>query len=484
MQSQAPQALTEQFFEQPLGSLPRRAPVAVGPGATLGEALRLMQAQGTGSVLLLDAEGRPQGILTRHDLLPRVALARPPLDIDATPIADVVTQPVHALDVSQPVQEAALAMARLGIRHVPLTEGGRVVGLVSERDLFSLHRRSIRQLGAGLRSAASPQELVALAPGIRRFAADLHAQGVGAKALTDLVCHLNDTLTVRLFDLLCAAHGLDPGRGTWVAFGSEGRGEQTVATDQDNGLVLDDAVDGAERERWLAMAREANTWLDACGFPLCKGGVMAGNPACCLRQAEWAARFRRWIAQGEPEDLLNASIYFDLRALAGAQVLAEPLRRCIAEEAPGSARFLRLLADNSLRLRPALSWWGGLDTESDGDRRWIDLKLHGTAVFVDGARPMALAKGVDAAGTRDRLEQAGARLGVGESERRAWVGAFDALQMWRMRIQLESPERASGPFPNRVDVRTLHDLDHKVLKEALRAAQGLQQRIRLEWLGG
>jgi CBS domain-containing protein len=478
----ASQALTDQFFERPLGSLPRREPVAVGPGARLGEGLRLMQTHGTGSVLLLDADGRPRGILTRHDLLPRVALAHPPLDIDATPIADVATQPVHTLDVGQPVQAAALLMARLGIRHVPLTEQGRVVGLVSERDLFSLHQRSIRQLGAALRAAPSAQALVALAPGIRRFAADLHAQGVGAKALTDLVSHLNDTLTARLFDRLCQARGLVPGRAAWVTFGSEGRAEQTVATDQDNGLVLDDRVDDVEREEWLALGREANALLDACGFPLCKGGVMAGNPDCCLRQREWVARFRRWIAHGEPEDLLSASIFFDLRAVGGSAELAAPLHQCIAAEAPKSSRFLRLLAENSLRLRPALSWWGGLDTQAEGEQRWIDLKLHGTAVFVDGARLMALAQGVEASGTRSRLEEAGSRLGVGESERRAWVGAFDELQLLRLRIQLALPSGPEGPSPNRLDVRTLHDLDLKVLKEAMRAAQGLQERIRLEWL--
>lgn len=477
-------ALTDQFFESPLRSLPRRAPVAVGDDATLGDGLRLMHAQRTGSVLVLDGQGGPLGILTLQDLLPRVALARPALDIDTTPITAVMTSPVFSLGSQQTVQEAALAMGRLGIRHIPITEGGRVVGMISERDLFALHRRSIRQLGAALRSAQDVEELVALAPGIRRFAADLHAQDVGAKALTSLVSHLNDALTERLFDLLIARHGLDPAQACWVAFGSEGRGEQTISTDQDNGLVLADGLGDAQRERWLAMAREANTALDAGGFPLCKGGVMAGNPACCLHQSEWLARFRRWIGQGEPEDLLNASIYFDLRPLAGALALVEPLRRCISEEAPRARRFLRLLAENSLRLHPALAWWGGLDTQSEGDHRWLDLKLNGTAVFVDGARFMALAQGVQAHGTRDRLETAAARLGVGEAERRAWVGAFDALQTLRMRLQLASPGSAPGPAPNRVDVGALHELDRTVLKEAMHAAQGLQQRIRMDWLGG
>ena len=465
-------------------NLPRREPVAVGPQACLAEALELMQARGTGSVMVLDDGGRALGILTRHDLLPRVALQRPPLDIATTPITEVMSQPVHTVDVGQPVHDAALAMARHGIRHVPLTQEGRVVSMVSERDLFALQRRSIRQLGAALRQAPDAAALVQLAPGIREFAAQLHAQGVGAQPLTDLVSHLNDTLTARLFELLTAARGLDPNHACWVAFGSEGRVEQTVSTDQDNGLVLDDAVDDAEREAWLAMAQEANRVLDACGFPLCKGGVMAGNPACCLSQSQWASRFSHWIAKGEPEDLLNASIYFDLRPLAGRFELAAPLRQRVLDEAPGSARFLRLMAENSLRLRPALNWWGGLDTTAEDGRRVVDLKLRGTAVFVDGARLMALARGVEALGTRQRLDLAGQRVGVTDSERATWLGAFDALQRLRLRVQLGPGAAGAAVAGNRVDLKALDGIDRRTLKEAMLAARSLQQRLQMEWLRG
>jgi CBS domain-containing protein len=476
----ASQALAQQSFESPLTALPRRTPVAVGPGATLHEALALMQARGVGSVLALDEQGAALGILTRHDLLPRIALREPPLDIRRTPATALMNAPVHTLDIHQTVQDAALLMSRAGIRHVPLTEHGRVVSLVSERDLFALQRRSLRQLGSALRAAPDPDALRALAPEIRAFARQLLAQGVSARALTQLVSHLNDLLVQRLVTLLAQAHGLDLARACWVAFGSEGRGEQTIATDQDNGLVLDDAVDAAEHARWRVMAQQANEALDACGYPLCKGGIMAGQPACCLRQRDWAARFAHWMAQGEPEDLLAASIYFDLRAIAGAEALAAPLRALIAEGAPRHPRFLRLLAENSLRLKPALNWHGGVATEAgDAGQQWVDLKLHGSAVFVDAARFFALARGVDAATTRERLLQAGAALGAAERERETWAGAFEVLQMLRLRVQIDTP---GAEHPNRIDLRALHDLDRRLLKEALRVARQLQQRIALDWL--
>lgn len=474
-------ALAEHSLEAPLARLPRKAPVAVAPGTPLIEALRLMHERRVGSVLVLDDGGRAQGILTRHDVLERVALARP---ADDTPIERIATQPVLALDIAASAQDAALAMSRHGVRHLPLTEDGRVVSVVSERDLFALQRLSLRHVSGVLRAAGDLPALVAGAAAIRRFARHLLTQGLAARAVTEMLSHLNDLLTERLVRLSAAAHGLDLARAAWLAFGSEGRSEQTIATDQDNGLVLADEVDDAERERWLAMAREVNQGLDACGYPLCKGNVMAGNPELCQRQRDWIARFERWMEQGAPEDLLKASIYFDLRPLAGDEALAAPLRDVITRRARELPRFRKQLADNALRMRPALNWRGAIDATREGDAAWVDLKMGGTAIFVDAARLFALAHGVAATGTRERLLGSAAAMKVPESEAASWVDAFEWLQMLRLRRQVgDAAEGAPAEQPNRVDLRRLGAIDERLLKEALRMARSLQQRIGLDYAG-
>jgi CBS domain-containing protein len=379
------------------------------------------------------------------------------------------------------VHDAAILMSSRGIRHVPITEEGRVVSIISERDLFALQRLSLKALSASLRHAPDVDAVRVLAPRVRDFARHLLAQGLAARTLTALVSHLNDLLAQRLVELIAIRHGLDLNRACWLAFGSEGRAEQTIATDQDNGLALADEVDEHEHARWLAFGREVNQTLDACGYPLCKGGVMAGNEACCLRVSQWRARFERWIEQGAPEDLLNASIYFDLRPLAGNACLVEPLRELLAGRAAAVPRFLRQLAENTLRLRPALNWRGAIDTVSDGGREWIDLKMNGTAVFVDAARLFALAKGIDAVGTRERLTLAGEQLGVGEAEREGWASAFEVLQLMRLRIQVDA-EGGDPGNPNRLDVKGLNEIDRHLLKESLRVARRVQQRVQLDWM--
>jgi len=475
--SYSSQAQGEQTLETPLGQLALKAPVAVPPQTPLFEALTTMHERHIGSVMVTDPQGAAVGILTRHDILARITLAR--LDL-ATPIAQVMTHPLQTLDVQRTAQDAALLMSRHGIRHVPVTRDGVVVGLVSERDLFTLQRLSIKHVSSAIRAARDVPALVAAAADIRRFARTLLGQGVAARQLTQLISYLNDVLTEQLLHLLAREHGLDFSRACWLAFGSEGRSEQTISTDQDNGLVFESDDPERDRARWLAFAQQVNQALDACGYPLCKGQVMAGNPQCCLTVQEWSQRFGDWMERGAPEDLLKASIYFDLRPLVGKATLAQVLSDLVAQRASGLPRFIKQMADNALRSRPPLNWLGSVETRDVGGRAMIDLKHSGTAIFVDVARLYALAQGVTQTGTRERFEALGPLLKVAPNESEAWVAAFEFLQMLRLRVQMGQPA-AAPEQANLVELAALNDIDRRMLKESFRVARRLQQKMELDY---
>ena len=474
----ASRVLSEQSMETPLERLCRQAPVTCGPKALLREALERMQALRVGSMLVVDEGERPVGILTRYDILGRVTLARVSLD---APISDVMVTPVHSLSTEHTAQEAALLMSAQGIRHVPVTRQGRVVGMVSERDLYALQRLSLSQVSDSIRHAPDVPALVTAAADIRRFAHSLLGQGVQAHPLTQLISHLNDVLTARLVAIQADAHGLDPQRFCWLALGSEGRSEQTVATDQDNALIVWEPEDepALDKSRWLAFAKDVNQALDACGYPLCKGNIMASNPDCCLSLSQWKQRFAQWIDQGSPQDLLNASIYFDFRALAGRTGLSEDLRAFVTERAAANPRFVRQLAANGLVQAPPLNWRGQIDTTPLGGHDTLDLKLQGTAILVDLARLYALARGVPLTGTRERFLAVGPLLGVPEREHASWVAGFEFLQMLRLRAQLEGT--ALGDSRNGIAVDALNDIDRRILRETLRVVRSLQQRVQLDY---
>lgn len=467
------QTLAEQSLETRLGDLVRRAPVTCRPTTALREALTEMHQRRVGSMLITGERGEPVGILSRDDILGRVALQSVPLE---TPIQTVMVQPVHSLTHEHTAEDAALMMSRYSIRHVPITRDGVVVGIVSERDLFAMQRLSLKHVSTSIRGAPDIDTLKLVAQDIRRFARSLLSQGVQARQLTALISHLNDVLTERLLEIKAAEHGVDMSLLCWLALGSEGRSEQTIATDQDNALILPDGISDTQRESVLAFARSVNEALDACGYPLCKGGIMAGNPACCLTLQQWRERFAQWIEHGAPQDLLNASIYFDFRPLAGDLTLAQTLRSEVNVAVQKVPRFFKQMAINALARSIPLSWVGGIVTDEQGQ---IDLKLQGSAIFVDAARLYGLAHGVAATGTRERLEAVGPELGVTASEYEAWVRGFEFLQMLRLQIQLHGG--AVAEQPNHIAVASLNDIDRRILKEAFRVARSLQQRLQLDY---
>lgn len=477
-------------LETPLRSLLRQAPVACGPGAPLGDALATMESLRIGAMLIVDAEAKPLGIFTRQDVIGRVVLPQRAL---TAAMRDVMSAPVVTLSADANAGDAALVMAQHGIRHIVAVDGvGRVAGVVSERDLFSLQRLSIRELSSAIRRAADVPALIQAAADVRALSHSLVAHGVAAGQLMRMISSLNDQITARILDLTAPEHDLSGLALCWLGMGSEGRREQTIATDQDNGLLFvtndESLAPDTVRERLLPFARAVNEALDRCGYPLCKGGVMAMNPRWCASLDEWKAAFAHWVDRGDPESLLAASIFFDFRALWGQSGLADALRTDIAKHAQANPRFLKQMSDNTLRNRPPLNWRGELQAANgDSGAEGVDLKMSGSVPFVDAARIFALAAGITATSTVERLVQAAAKRGIPAPEVPVWCDAFEYVQLLRLREQHRRSAAeggsAAGANPNVVPLAMLSDLDRRILKEAMRQIRKMQQRLELDYPG-
>ena len=470
----------QQSMSSPLSAIIRREPVTCAPDTPVRAVLETMHALGIGSMVAVE-DGRPVGIFTLHDVLNRVALAQ--IDLDQ-PIIGIMSTHLTSLPPQAFAYEAALEMAKHGFRHVLVTADGRLTGIISEKDLFSLQRVGLRQISASIRGATTLEALKQTAHDIRQLAHNMMAQGVAAEQLTQFISALNDLLTVRIIELECAAAGMleSPlcAGFCWIALGSEGRFEQTLNTDQDNGIIFQTPPGSTPeqvREQLLPVARRINEALDACGFPLCKGNIMASNPQWCLALEEWQATFSAWIDQGNPVALLNASIFFDFRPLFGTHELAQQLRDWLTGKAATNPRFLRQMAANALCNRPPL---GLMRDFVVGETHTLDLKLNGIAPFVDAARIYGLASGATQTNTVQRLRASAARLNIAPAEIGAWVDALHFIQLLRLRLQHQQCEEGSE-LSNKVDPDSLNDLDRRILKEAFRQARKLQSRLALDY---
>ncbi len=470
-------SMVEQALERPLSELIQFDPITCAPSTPLRDVLEVMSKKRIGSMLVTSPACEPVGILTRSNIIARITLPQISLE---RPISDVMMQPVRTLTVTHTAQDAAILMSRYGIRHIPVTKDGVVVGLVSEHDLFAMQKQSLKGVSSSIRAANDIEALKRSAMAIRKLARVLLGQGLNARPLTELISHLNDVLTERIIQIKSDEHKVDMSKLCWVSLGSEGRGEQTIATDQDNALILPNGISNEQREHIRAFAHEVNIALDACGYPLCHGGIMAGESACCLTLEEWKTRFNHWIAHGTPEDLLNASIYFDFRTLIGDSNLADDLRQLVVAEAKKTPRFMKQMALNALTRQVPLNWRGAIDTDNQG---MIDLKLQATAIVVDAARIYALGHGIEETNTCKRLAAAGPLMKLADTEYDAWMGGFDFLQMLRLRMQVgeDGNTPSLNSMPNSVKVSELNDIDRRILREALRVVRHLQQRMQLDY---
>lgn len=464
-------------LQAPLSSLVKRLPVTCAPDTPLGEALRTIQAEAI-SAIVVARDGQPLGIFTVRDLIGRVILPGTPLD---TPIEHLMTPAPVALASTDHAFEAALVMAQGGFRHVLVVDHGRLTGVLSEKDLFSLQRLGVTGISAQIRGATALPALQTAAADTRQLAHNMLAQGVTPEQLTQLISTLNDLLTQRILELELAR---DPAAAAmefcWLALGSEGRLEQTLNTDQDNGILFTlppGQTAGQARQVLLPFARRVNEALAACGFPLCTGDVMASNPKWCLSAAEWQATFAHWIDHGDPEALLYASIFFDFRPLFGATHLARNLRDWLRDAARKNPRFLHQMSVNALRNRPPLGLVRDFITSEE---HTLDLKLNGITPFVDAARIYSLAHGISATNTLERLRGVAAPMNLKPQDAGAFADAFLFIQQLRLRLHHEQSARQE-PLTNKINPDSLNDLDRRILKEAFRQSRKLQTQLGLDY---
>jgi CBS domain-containing protein len=453
VQQKAVETLGTQYsLNTRLGELAMRHPVTCSPATPLREAVTLMHEQQVGSIVVVDEHKAPLGIFTLRDL--RHVVASGIGDFNEA-IERHMTQAPFYLTPDHSAFDAAIAMTERHIAHVCLVKDQRLCGVVSERDLFSLQR-------------------------VERML----AHGASSTQITHIITLLNDHTVCRVIELTLAEKG-DPGVPfSWLCFGSEGRREQTLHTDQDNGIIFEarDAAHAAEiRGKLLPIAQQINHSLALCGFTLCKGNIMAGNPELCLSRVEWARRFAAFIREATPENLLGSSIYFDLRVVWGNEQSCEQLRRGILEQVGDNRLFQRMMAENALRNRPPVGRFREFVlARKNGEKATLDLKVQGLTPFVDGARLLALANGIETNNTLERFRQLVDKEVIEPLDGAAYEEAYHFIQQTRMQ-QHQLQTRENLPYSNRVDPDSLNHLDRRILRESLRQAQRLQSSLTLRY---
>jgi CBS domain-containing protein len=428
--------------------------------------------------VILDEGGAPTGIVTDRDLRGKVvAQGRDPV---ATAAADVMSTPLITVETGAYGFEALLEMTRRGIHHLVVVDAGRLAGVVSSNDFLRLQGTHPVAVAREISLAPGVDDLARLGERVTALVRRLVDEGGTPYDVGRIVAELNDRTVQRVLELATASGtpvGPPPLPFSWLAFGSEARREQTLRTDQDNGLAYADPppADAAAVAAYFArLAAEVNGMLVRVGFPECPARIMASNPEWCQPVSVWTRRFQHWMQESGPAEVLAACVFFDLRPVGGVAEPASSLRTVIRTDAPGSHRLLGLLARDVVDRPVPLTVFGNLRVARTGPHRdTVDLKGGGGLQLVGAARVHALALGLEETNTVDRFRTAAARGLYGESECREITDAYQLLQRIRLVHQLDRLKHG-GPADNRINPKRLSHADALLLRDALRTVTHVQ----------
>jgi CBS domain-containing protein len=329
-------------------------------------------------------------------------------------------------------------------------------------------------------SVASPMRVIDEIPSIHRLEpldsyrgelvaliGRLLAEEADALEVTRTVGHLNDTLTSRLIGLAEAELGPPPCRHAWLSLGSQGRGEQVLSSDQDSALAYEGAgTDQHDARHYFGhLADLVVAALARAGLALCAGGYMATN--WCHPIEEYRRLFRGWVEYPEPDALLQAEIFLDLRPVYGD--LPVDVLDAILASGAHRPRFLVMLARAAVTFRPPIGRFGRLRVEDSA----VDVKVAGLVAIVLLARLYAVAAGSSARTTALRLDAAATAGSITRARAANLTEAYRFLTGLRLRHQLEQASRAE-PADNVVPLGELTAQERQRLREVFRAVRDLQ----------
>ncbi|MCC2687581.1 MAG: polymerase subunit epsilon [Rhizobiaceae bacterium] len=456
--------------------------VTMKPATTLEEGIGRMVDRKISAILVAESgeTGGPvadYGIVTERDVVRRIAAeGRQALTV---PIGTIAGRPLASIRANAFVYRAVGRMDRLKIRHLAVRDdSGRLVGIVTARDLLALRAGSAIALDDTIATAGDPAAMAAAWATLPDVAQSLLAEDIEARTVADIVSEELCGLTKRACELAEEAmaeegRGPPPGPYAVLVLGSAGRGESLLAPDQDNAIVFEQGAEGGREDIWFGeLGARLASILDIAGVPFCKGGVMAMNPQFRGGRARWRERVDTWISRSRPEDLLNVDIFFDLKPVHGDHALGTELLDYAFERGTAEPAFAKLLGDQVQPESP-FNLFGGLRL----DEGRLDLKMHALFPIVSTARLLAIRHGIRARSTHDRLEGL-IRLGIGgDSDLRAMIEGH-ALVIAVLLVQQSRDLHSGVRVSNRVEIARLRPEQRSQLKDIVQRMQGVPELIR------
>ncbi len=551
------------LMNQPIGPLVSKL-LQCPTTTTISDAARLMTRRKR-NIIFITQDESVIGVVNSNDLKKRVVAAG--IDL-SRPVMEVMSSPVETISEKVLLYEVLLALKSRGVSHLAtLDVKGNISGVIGYENILEMHQNTISFLIREIEIAEDVNQLAQIYKRVPVLVKALLESGDRTVSINRIITSVADAMHKRVVGFAIEELGLAPCRFAFMVMGSEGRGEQTLATDQDNAIVYEDANGGIAvagsgigvltgkgmgedagersgegsgqgtgvgsdegsdegsdqgigegldegsdditdkatgeagnemgrekdgkagsgmgdeiRSYFLELGERVNGYLHTIGYQYCKGEVMAKNPKWTQPLERWKQHFTGWINNSNPQDILEAAIFFDFRYIHGDQQLVQQLRDHVHKVSANKPVFFYHMAQSVLKFKPPMNIFGRIvGRESGGDALELDIKkaMMPVLAFI---RLYAIRENLGATNSIERLHALAERKRIDSNSYEELVQAYELMMRLRLKFQVESISQNEEPG-NMIDLNRLSRMEASMLKKTFSQISDLQAKVGFEFKG-
>ncbi|TFV94683.1 CBS domain-containing protein [Algoriphagus kandeliae] len=473
--------ISDQFYSKFVRDLHFRHLRMAKPTATIQECAAQMAKEQVSCLFIGESQEAIQGFITDITLRDKVLAKGLPI---VTPVREIMESSMVSIHPEASLVEALMLMFRTKSRYLLVKEADQFIGWISRTKILTEQSQGPFMFIQSVKEARQIPELKAKWQRMPEIIHLLLSRGMKASIVNQIISTVADTITQRVIERVIKEIGPAPAKFVFFVLGSEGRGELTLKTDQDNAIIYEDKAN-EQREKvrayFLDFATRVSTALDQIGIVFCEGELMAMNPKWTHSLSHWKRNYENWISDASQETAMNYATFFDCRAIYGEEKLLDDLKQHmnqLLDKAP--ERFFINLGYNALQYEPPLTFFRQIRTEKIDGEKQFNLK-HAMRTMVDLARVYALKYQIQETNTIERIIKLRDRGVFSDAESQELIHAFSYLMAMRLENQAELLLAGSSKPLNWLRMEKLTKVQNVTLIEIFKVIRDFQARMRISF---
>lgn len=474
----------DQLYSRKIESIAYKDIVSCSKNTPIFEAARIM-AQNKVSCLFIRREADQNIVGYATDITLRDNVIAQCID-PQKPVAEVMDNPIVSISSDAYLYEAVLMMFKTKTRYLLVEKNGEMVGFLSRNRLLSEQAQSPLVFIQSVKQAGNTAELRKKWLQVPDMINQLLGRGVHGEIASQIITTIADTITIKVIENVIRQIGKPPARFVFMVTGSEGRKEQTLSTDQDNGIIYEDKANEHRemvREYFLDFAKRVSDDLNTIGFVYCKGEFMASNPKWTHSLSHWKRNYEEWINETVPENAMKFSTLFDCRYIYGEESIIAELKDFIQEQLQvPNERFFSFIAKNALQYEAPLTFFKRIKTQIIGKAEVFDIKTAMSPI-VDLLRVYALKHTIDSENTGERMKKLYEAGVFSKEQYQELHHSYYYLMALRLKNQVYQINIEKKMPDNYIEISRLTKIERVTLTEIFKTISNFQQGIRMKFTG-